>query len=258
MLRPPEQRFTLRERVIPHAALLRQACAHCGKFLAAASRRSRGRVSVPVWLIILSDQLPIIALGGRDPPNQLIGRSPLHRRPRRTFAPPPHSAGELCGITPRFRGLPPAGGQVGHVFLTRPPRSAPEGAPVRLACIRHAASVDPEPGSNSPPSSPLPCRAPGPGLLPPRPAARWGPHGPDRVLCAWSPAGPAGHAPPGRPRPVSVASSAALHQRAPDCVPLLRPHRTGSERLPPGPGRTAARKGLAPGRSPRSMLHLSR
>ena len=39
------------------------------------------------------------------------------------------------------------------MFLTRPPRKRPEGRPVRLACIRHAASVDPEPGSNSPPSS---------------------------------------------------------------------------------------------------------
>eukprot|EP00850_Spirogloea_muscicola_P024298 SM000594S19563 [mRNA] locus=s594:1515:2210:- [translate_table: standard] len=45
-----------------HAALLRQAFAHCGKFPTAASRRSLGRVSVPVWLIILSDQLLIVAL----------------------------------------------------------------------------------------------------------------------------------------------------------------------------------------------------
>ncbi|KAL9411470.1 hypothetical protein AB3S75_045131 [Citrus x aurantiifolia] len=45
-----------------HAALLRQAFTHCGKFPTAASRRSLGRVSVPVWLIILSDQLLIIAL----------------------------------------------------------------------------------------------------------------------------------------------------------------------------------------------------
>ncbi|TYH76745.1 hypothetical protein ES332_D04G108200v1 [Gossypium tomentosum] len=44
------------------AALLRQAFAHCGKFPTAASRRSLGRVSVPVWLIILSDQLLINAL----------------------------------------------------------------------------------------------------------------------------------------------------------------------------------------------------
>ncbi len=47
---------------IPHAVLLRQAFAHCGKFPTAASRRSLGRVSVPVWLLILSDQLLIDAL----------------------------------------------------------------------------------------------------------------------------------------------------------------------------------------------------
>ncbi|KAL8217718.1 hypothetical protein R6Q57_021091 [Mikania cordata] len=45
-----------------HVALLRQAFAHCRKFPTAASRRSLGRVSVPMWLIILSDQLLIIAL----------------------------------------------------------------------------------------------------------------------------------------------------------------------------------------------------
>ncbi len=52
---------------LPHAALLRQAFAHCGKFPTAASRRSLGRVSVPVWLIILSDQLLIVAMVGHYP-----------------------------------------------------------------------------------------------------------------------------------------------------------------------------------------------
>ena len=47
---------------ITHAALLDQACAHCPIFPTAASRRSLDRVSVPVWLIILSDQLRIVAL----------------------------------------------------------------------------------------------------------------------------------------------------------------------------------------------------
>ena len=50
---------------VTHAALLRQAFAHCAKFPTAASRRSLDRVSVPVWLIILSDQLPIVALVSR-------------------------------------------------------------------------------------------------------------------------------------------------------------------------------------------------
>ena len=44
---------------ITHAAWLDQAFAHCPIFPTAASRRSLGRVSVPVWLAILSDQLPV-------------------------------------------------------------------------------------------------------------------------------------------------------------------------------------------------------
>ncbi len=50
---------------IPHAASLGQAFAHCPRFPTAASRRSLDRVSVPVWLIVLSDQLPIGALVSR-------------------------------------------------------------------------------------------------------------------------------------------------------------------------------------------------
>ena len=57
------------KRVLLHAALLRQGCPHCGKFLTAASRRSLGRVSVPVWLVALSSQLPIEVLVGRYPTN---------------------------------------------------------------------------------------------------------------------------------------------------------------------------------------------
>ena len=59
---------------ITHAALLRQAFAHCAKFPTAASRRSLDRVSVPVWLIILSDQLPVLALVSHYLTNKLIGR----------------------------------------------------------------------------------------------------------------------------------------------------------------------------------------
>ncbi len=55
--------------VIPHAASLRQPLGHCAIFPTAASRRSLGRISVPMWLAILSDQLPVVALGGRYPPN---------------------------------------------------------------------------------------------------------------------------------------------------------------------------------------------
>jgi hypothetical protein len=59
---------------ITHAALLHQGFPHCARFLAAAFRRSLDRVSVPVWLIILSDQLTIDALVGHYPTNKLIVR----------------------------------------------------------------------------------------------------------------------------------------------------------------------------------------
>ncbi len=65
---------------ITHAAWLDQACAHCPIFPTAASRRSLGRVSVPVWLIILSDQLPVLALVSRYLTNKLMGRGPIFRR----------------------------------------------------------------------------------------------------------------------------------------------------------------------------------
>ena len=55
-----------------HAASLHQGFPHCARFLTAASRRSLGRVSVPMWLIILSNQLQIIALVSHYLTNKLI------------------------------------------------------------------------------------------------------------------------------------------------------------------------------------------
>ena len=63
-----------------HAASLRQAFAHCGRFPTAASRRSMGRVSVPLWPFILSDRLLIVALVGRYLTNQLIRREAIFQR----------------------------------------------------------------------------------------------------------------------------------------------------------------------------------
>ncbi|EJO15821.1 Quinone oxidoreductase [Streptococcus salivarius K12] len=41
--------------------MLGQGCPHCRRFPTAASRRSLGRVSVPVWPITLSGRLCIVA-----------------------------------------------------------------------------------------------------------------------------------------------------------------------------------------------------
>ena len=102
---PSEQEFTPKNGVILHAVSLRQTCVHCERFLTAASRRSMGRVSVPFWLIILSDQLPVIALVSHYLTNKLIGRRPL---PNRKIFP---LAG-ASGISPPFGGLSLSSGQV--------------------------------------------------------------------------------------------------------------------------------------------------
>ena len=68
-LLPPPKVLYNPQAFFTHAALLDQGCPHCPKFPTAASRRSLGRVSVPVWLIVLSDQLRIVALVSLYPTN---------------------------------------------------------------------------------------------------------------------------------------------------------------------------------------------
>ena len=143
MLYNPKAFFT-------HAALLDQACAHCPIFPTAASRRSLDRVSVPVWLIILSDQLRIVALVGLYPTNKLIRHRLIQSREAlRSPAFTSRSYAVLAGLSAsyppqlgRFRCIP-------HPSATRHPWYCYQRAAVRLACVRHAASVQSEPGSNS-------------------------------------------------------------------------------------------------------------
>ena len=58
----------------------------------------------------------------------------------------------LCGISSPFGKLSPTSGQIAHVLLTRLPLYSRTEVHflVRLACVKHAASVRSEPGSNSP------------------------------------------------------------------------------------------------------------
>lgn len=135
--------------VIPHAALLHQASAHCAIFPTAASRRSLGRISVPMWPVALSGRLPVVALVSHYLTNKLIGREPIPDR--RNFPTPKMPQGFISGISNCFQLLSQSQGQVTHVLLTRSPLVYPQkGLTVRLACVKHAASVRPEPGSNSP------------------------------------------------------------------------------------------------------------
>jgi hypothetical protein len=61
----------------------------------------------------------------------------------------------VSGISTRFQVLSRSDRQVIHALLTRPPLRLHidlrfNVSSVRLACVKHAASVRPEPGSNSP------------------------------------------------------------------------------------------------------------
>ena len=129
-----------------------------------------------MWPSTLSGRLLIVALVGRCPANQLIRRGPIPHRPK-AFHTASCEAVRLCGISSRFRLLSPCVGQVAHALLTRPPLSHgifhsekfPTPCFVRLACVKHAASVHPEPGSNSHhkfvPASPASSSFPRPPLL---------------------------------------------------------------------------------------------
>src|ERR1700755_316348 len=137
--------------VIPHAASLHQACAHCAIFPTAASRRSLGRISVPVWPDTLSGRLPVVALVGHHPTNKLIGRGPIPQR--KSFPPPGHATSkEYSVLDPLSKAYPKVQGT--SPTCASPVRHSSHPASwtlsVRLACVKHAASVRPEPGSNSP------------------------------------------------------------------------------------------------------------
>ena len=77
-----------------HAAWLDQGFPHCPIFPTAASRRSLGRVSVPVWLVILSDQLRIVALVSRYLTNKLIRRR-LIQKHEASKGPPLYPVGRM-------------------------------------------------------------------------------------------------------------------------------------------------------------------
>ena len=128
---------------ILHAASLRQTFVHCGIFSAAASRRSRDRVSVPSVGVSLSAPLSVIALV-RPLPYQLAdtaqatpGAINLYPSALRPQGP--------SGIAPPFGGICPTPGDVPTCYYLVCRGSKP----ARLACLIHAASVHPELGSNS-------------------------------------------------------------------------------------------------------------
>ena len=142
---------------IAHAASHCHPFGHCKRSSTAAPRRSLGSVSVPVWLTILSDQLPVNSLGG-PLPHQLADRTQAPLQTAACKQRPPFTAilieqwsypvlAHLSISYPEPDGrLPTRYSPVRHY----PPIAR---GIVRLACLNHAASVRSEPGSNSPKSN---------------------------------------------------------------------------------------------------------
>ena len=105
--------------VILHAALLHQAFAHCAIFLTAASRRSLVRVSVPVWRIILSNPLPVIALVSSYLTNKLMGYSLISKR--KDVSRLNLSLEGVSSINHRFQWLSRSSRHINYILLTRAP-----------------------------------------------------------------------------------------------------------------------------------------
>ncbi len=139
-----------------HAASLHQGFPHCAIFPTAASRRSLGPCLSPNVAVHSLKPATDRRLG--EPlPHQPANQTRTVLLPARAFHTESCDSVRLCGISSRFQLLSPCIGQVPHALLTRPPLSH-IGNPsenfnpkcfVRLACVKHAASVHPEPGSNS-------------------------------------------------------------------------------------------------------------
>jgi hypothetical protein len=100
-----------------------------------------GRVSVPFCPFPLSGRVPVIGLVGHYPTNCLMGDRLIRRRAVKRF-----SLAGSCGISSAFAEVFHTIGEIPiHYSAVRNSLLAEL---VLLACIRHAASVNPGPGSN--------------------------------------------------------------------------------------------------------------
>ena len=105
------------------------------------------RVSVPLWLAVLSDQLSVLALVGFYPTNKLMERRLILKRPKPLIR---RSHPVLSRLSPGYSELQGRFLRVTHPFAANPLQYCYRWIIARLACLIHAASVRSEPESNSP------------------------------------------------------------------------------------------------------------
>src|SRR6185436_5358906 len=82
------------------------------------------------------------------PTNKLIGREPIPDR--KTFHQTSCEEKSYPVLAPVSEGYPKVQGRLLTCYSPVRRSSTPKGLSARLACVKHAASVRPEPGSNSP------------------------------------------------------------------------------------------------------------
>ena len=105
-----------------------------------------------MWPVTLSGRLSIVALVGLYPTNKLMVRELIMRQSRSSFPQKPFKVFELIRYYPMFPwaipNLKADHSRVTHPFATL--KKCKHFSTVRLACLKRAASVRSEPGSNSP------------------------------------------------------------------------------------------------------------
>ena len=107
-----------------------------------------------MWGTFLSEPLPIVALVGRYPANQLMGRTPILYRYKYLSSISHAKHGMHAVLILLSQGYPAVKGRSDTRYS--PVRRSPSylasqvHAAPRLACVKPIASVHPEPGSNSP------------------------------------------------------------------------------------------------------------
>jgi hypothetical protein len=146
LARPQEKQFTIRR---PSSCTRR-----CSFRVAPIDENSSLLPPVGVWAVLnpsVADR-PLRPATDRRPgellPHQLANRAQGHLSASCDFA-SREAYAVLSAISRRYSSPKGRSPRVTHPSAT----PSPEGKGVRLACVRHAASVYPEPGSNSPFSS---------------------------------------------------------------------------------------------------------
>jgi len=135
-------------RTLPYPTTHKRRCRSFGAWFSpvTSSAQADSTSELPVWLVILSDQLGIVALVSRYPTNKLIPSG--HIRWQEARRSPSLVLRHYAVLATVSSSYPPPSGSfpdITHPSATRQRSSKLLPVTVRLACVRPAASVQSEP-----------------------------------------------------------------------------------------------------------------